>query len=1545
VLFKRKTKSAPPIHRFEGIAQAIDGYSAATEAARLADAAIAVERGQERHGGIVSENGKDLYFREVEDGRELIGLASGFSLAGRRFSAFMGGKALADSHVSLMGAAGNRLSFVINLICDLHGGHDEYHVVADTGVFQLLARNVQEAVDFQLIAHRIAELSLNPGICAQDAYHSAHSVQTIRMPEARLVESYLGYSEDLIESPTPAQKVLFGDERRRIPELLNVDRPMGSGAVRGRESCFKGLAAQRAYFFSHIAELTDRAMKEFSDLTGRYYERASGYRIDDAEYLVIAQGAIVEDLETSVDYLRTHENVRVGILNLTMFRPFPVDLITNQLKGKKAVTVLERVHQPLSEDLPILKEVRSAIDKAIENGATGNGKRPYPDHAVYERLTDRPPLFSGVYGVGGENPSHADLVAACKNMLPEREGKKFYYLGVQFTRPDVRLPELERLQQKLARGYPNLDKLSLVGDDKISIRSKGQRRFEIHSLGGWDGSLAGDMLARALFEALDWKIKSTQFVDTLQGLRHSICMIAHSVDESDTGILAEETAAILAANAALLKHDSVISSLTENGVLVIQSELEADNLWKGFSGKVRRRLADRKIRVYFINSLDIADELAPDIHSVKLLASQALVGAFLSKYTSIESSKLDRIYECCQEELEGELDLSKNLIEDCRKAMARGAEKVAELDWQSLPPVEEKPVPEPEAPWTVRETKLLDGTLYDSARFWDSVGYLYETGRQEQALADPFLATGMVPARSTSRNLASVRTKIPRLIAENCTACGLCWTHCPDSALPATIQDLAALVNSVVKQCEADGHFMVQAQRMSEHLVRQANKLIAKDDLHQYRDLGDLLKDAFSRLIELMKPKEDQRKVLDEQFEKMHVVARSFPVVRTDTFFVAPDKQEEGSGLLFSMAVNPDTCTQCGLCVNVCPEDAIEMVEQDDELLDDYRNNWHFLMDLPDVASDRLQKFVSQDEPENLVYHLLNKKVYHSCLGGDTASPGSGVKAAIHIFAATIEAAMQPRIQRLIEKLSDLIRRVEDKIQGRVEGSIHINDFEIFAKRLAEIEGKELSVETLSDLIGEREGDPRIDKKELQLLTGLLSRLKLLRQAYVEGASGDGRARMAVTMSAAGHPRFTSIYPSNPYAFPWILHPGDDAPAVAEGAFEGIMRKMTADFKDIRMSELLLDDTYEPGEHDPFFDKFGWRDFTDEERRACPPMVVFMENDFDGISDLLLSRIPIKILAIDTKAQASAVGPGESGLQKGPTTRKEPGLLGLAHRNAFVLQSTSGNPGHLMKGIMEGMEFEGPALFHIYASEPQSHGIAPNQGPGQMKLAIESRVFPLFKYNPAPAEELVNRLDLQGNPELESDWTPQVLKTKDSGGVESGIKEPFTFADWAVREGRFRQHFNFVPRKEWDGTMMPLSEYLSLPLEDRVELKPYIQVVGREEKVMRMTVSLEMAAETEDRLAFWHLLQELSGVRSTISKRAADELQRELEQELQRAKKEVSTDYETKISQLQKDHERIYQEKLAQKLLALSGYSLDSKTLEMSLREFVKHGTTSQNKE
>ena len=82
----------------------------------------------------------------------------------------------------------------------------------------------------------------------------------------------------MIESPTPAQRWVFGEKRRRIPELFNVDYPAMLGVVQNQDSYAQGVAAQRPFYFDHLAPLTDQAFAEYAALTGRRYARATGYR-------------------------------------------------------------------------------------------------------------------------------------------------------------------------------------------------------------------------------------------------------------------------------------------------------------------------------------------------------------------------------------------------------------------------------------------------------------------------------------------------------------------------------------------------------------------------------------------------------------------------------------------------------------------------------------------------------------------------------------------------------------------------------------------------------------------------------------------------------------------------------------------------------------------------------------------------------------------------------------------------------------------------------------------------------------------------------------------------------------------------------------------------------------------------------------------------------------------------------------------------------------------------------------------------------------------
>ena len=120
---------------------------------------------------------------------------------------------------------------------------------------------------------------------------------------------------------------MYGDKRRRVPVLWDVDNPVLAGCVQNQDAYMQSVAAQRPYFFDHVQKIADRCMKEFTELTGRPYQRASTYRCEDAEYLIIGQGSVIGTSEAVADYLREAKKIKVGVVNMTMFRPFPGDLI------------------------------------------------------------------------------------------------------------------------------------------------------------------------------------------------------------------------------------------------------------------------------------------------------------------------------------------------------------------------------------------------------------------------------------------------------------------------------------------------------------------------------------------------------------------------------------------------------------------------------------------------------------------------------------------------------------------------------------------------------------------------------------------------------------------------------------------------------------------------------------------------------------------------------------------------------------------------------------------------------------------------------------------------------------------------------------------------------------------------------------------------------------------------------------------------------------------------------------------------------------------
>ena len=114
----------------------------------------------------------------------------------------------------------------------------------------------------------------------------------------------------------------------------------------------------------------------------------------------------------------------------------------------------------------------------------------------------------------------------------------------------------------------------------------------------------------------------------------------------------------------------------------------------------------------------------------------------------------------------------------------------------------------------------------DIHRFWEQTGNFYVTGKGNDNLADPFIGLSFIPAATGMfRDMTGVRFEHPVWIPENCTACGSCYTVCPDSAIPGLVHSPLRSSKPLINRCRASGHavkHLPRAVRTVEQKLRAA---------------------------------------------------------------------------------------------------------------------------------------------------------------------------------------------------------------------------------------------------------------------------------------------------------------------------------------------------------------------------------------------------------------------------------------------------------------------------------------------------------------------------------------------------------------------------------------------------------------------------------------------------------------------------------------------------------------------------------------------------
>jgi pyruvate ferredoxin oxidoreductase alpha subunit len=199
--------------------------------------------------------------------------------------------------------------------------HSDAMSQRDSGWMQLFAETNQEALDLHIQAFRLAEELSLPVMVCMDGFILTHAYEQVDLPTQQQVDAYLPPYE-------PRQ-------------VLDPREPVSIGALVGPEAFMevRYLAhARHMQALERIPQLAAEFKKVFGRDTGGLMHT---YRAEDADTIVVAMGSVLGTIKDTVDEMRD-EGHRIGVLGITSFRPFPLDLVRASLHKARRVVVIEK---------------------------------------------------------------------------------------------------------------------------------------------------------------------------------------------------------------------------------------------------------------------------------------------------------------------------------------------------------------------------------------------------------------------------------------------------------------------------------------------------------------------------------------------------------------------------------------------------------------------------------------------------------------------------------------------------------------------------------------------------------------------------------------------------------------------------------------------------------------------------------------------------------------------------------------------------------------------------------------------------------------------------------------------------------------------------------------------------------------------------------------------------------------------------------------------------------------------------------------------------
>ncbi len=331
----------------------------------------------EEFSTFVAQGIVDTEFVNVESEHSAMSACIGAAASGARVMTTTSSQGLALMWEELYIAASLRLPIVmhdanralsgpINIHCD----HSDTMGARDSGWIQIFSEHAQEAYDNTVQAARIAEHAdvRLPVMVNLDGFIISHAIDRLDLLDDDEVKAFVGPPGGIEAT------------------LLDVDAPITVGPFDGLYGFYEEHKYRQTVAMKAAKGVILEIASDFAELSGRGYGFFEPYKMDDAEVAIIVLGSTAGTVRASIDKAR-ERGVKVGMIKLRVFRPFPAEELAAALAAVKAVAVMDRSDSFGAAGGPVFLETRSAL----------------------YGLAGRPVVANYVYGLGGRDVGFEDI--------------------------------------------------------------------------------------------------------------------------------------------------------------------------------------------------------------------------------------------------------------------------------------------------------------------------------------------------------------------------------------------------------------------------------------------------------------------------------------------------------------------------------------------------------------------------------------------------------------------------------------------------------------------------------------------------------------------------------------------------------------------------------------------------------------------------------------------------------------------------------------------------------------------------------------------------------------------------------------------------------------------------------------------------------------------------------------------------------------------------------------------------------------------------------